>query len=44
MVKPVPVLGTLVLLGAIVQIVFGFQVAADIEAFLESTFCLESSD
>ena len=33
MVKPVPVLGTLVLLGAIVQIVFGFQVAADIEAF-----------
>ena len=33
MVKPIPVLGTLVLLGAIVQIVFGFQVAADVEAF-----------
>jgi hypothetical protein len=32
-VKPVPILGTLVLLGAIVQIVFGFQVVADVEAF-----------
>ena len=31
--KPVPILGTLVLLGAIVQVVFGFQVAADVEAF-----------
>ena len=31
MVKLVPVLGTLVLLGAIVQVVFGFQVAARVE-------------
>jgi hypothetical protein len=31
MAKPVPILGTLVLLGAIVQVVFGFQVAANSE-------------
>lgn len=27
MVKPIPVLGTLVLIGSIIQVVFGFQVA-----------------
>jgi hypothetical protein len=30
--KLIPVLGTLVLLGAIVQIVLGFQLAADVDA------------
>jgi hypothetical protein len=33
MVKLVPVLGTLVLIGGIVQVVLGFQLAADSEAF-----------
>lgn len=32
MVKPVPVLGTVVLLGAIVQVFLGFQVANDISS------------
>lgn len=31
MVKMVPILGTLVLIGAIVQILLGFQVAADVQ-------------
>jgi len=29
--KPVPVLGTIVLIGAILQIVLGFEVAADVQ-------------
>jgi hypothetical protein len=33
MVKLVPVSGTLVLLGSIVQIILGFQVAADVDIF-----------
>ena len=33
MVKLVPVLGTLVWVGAVAQIILGFQVAADIEAY-----------
>jgi len=33
MVKLIPVFGTLVWVGAVVQIVLGFQVAADIEAY-----------
>ena len=33
MVKLIPVFGTLVWIGAVVQIVLGFQVAADIEAY-----------
>jgi hypothetical protein len=31
LVKPVPVLGTIVLIGAIFQVVLGFQVAADVQ-------------
>jgi hypothetical protein len=32
MVKPVPVLGTLVLVGAIVQVILGFQVAGGLDS------------
>jgi len=33
--KLVPILGTIVLIGAIFQVVLGFQVAADIQGLLD---------
>ena len=43
LVKLVPVLGTIVLIGAIFQVVLGFQVAADVQGLAIFTWALESS-